>query len=310
MTKARVGVLISGRGSNMAALLYASRQPDCPYEIALVASNDPEAPGLALAAAEGIATFARTHKGLKRAEFDAIIDAELRAADIGHVALAGYMRLLSQEFVAGWEGRMINIHPSLLPKYQGLDTHQRALEAGDTVSGCTVHIVTTELDDGPSLGQTEVAILPGDTPETLAARILIAEHQLYPAVLAQFVSGTVSPHVLLERVRAACLDLPETSEKVSHGIPAFAVAGKMFAYFRNNHHGDGMVSLCLKTTGREEQDMLIENDPDLFSWPAYLGPSGWIAMRLDQPSLDWTHVEDRIFKSWRLAAPRKLADVL
>lgn len=186
--KARVAVLISGHGSNMAALVYAAKRADCPYEIVLVASNDPEAQGLEFARAEGIATFGHSHKGLKRAEFDAIIDAELRKAQAEYVALAGYMRLLSPEFVAGWAGKMLNIHPSLLPKYKGLHTHERALEAGDTHGGCSVHIVTAELDDGPVLGQTEVAILPGDTADTLAARVLIAEHQLYSRVLADFVS--------------------------------------------------------------------------------------------------------------------------
>ncbi len=185
--KARVAVLISGRGSNMAALVYAAKAQDCPYEIVLVASNDPEAAGLEFARAEGIATFAHSHKGLKRAEFDAIIDAELRKAGADYVALAGYMRLLSAEFVASWAGRMLNIHPSLLPKYKGLHTHERALADGDRHGGCSVHIVTAELDDGPVLGQTEVAILPGDTPDTLAARVLIAEHQLYSRVLADFV---------------------------------------------------------------------------------------------------------------------------
>jgi formyltetrahydrofolate-dependent phosphoribosylglycinamide formyltransferase len=186
-TKARIGVLISGRGSNMAALLYAAKRADCPYEIVLVAANDPDAKGLQLAAAEGIATFAQSHKGMKRAEFDAIIDGELRNAGVEYVALAGYMRLLSPEFVQGWANRMINIHPSLLPAYKGLHTHERALEAGDKMGGCSVHVVTAELDDGPVLGQTEVAILPGDTPDTLAERVLIAEHQLYSRVLADFV---------------------------------------------------------------------------------------------------------------------------
>jgi phosphoribosylglycinamide formyltransferase 1 len=188
MQKAKVGVLISGRGSNMAALLYAAKHPSCPYELVLVAANDPQAPGLTLAEAEGIPTFAQSHKGLKRAEFDQIIDAQLRKAGAEYVALAGYMRLLSPEFVGGWEGRMLNIHPSLLPKYKGLDTHQKALDAGDSHAGCSVHVVTSELDGGPVLAQTEVAILPGDTADSLAARILIAEHQLYSRTLADFVT--------------------------------------------------------------------------------------------------------------------------
>ncbi|MCB2013739.1 MAG: phosphoribosylglycinamide formyltransferase [Sphingobium sp.] len=189
MSKAKVAILISGRGSNMAALVYAAKAADCPYEVVLVASNDPEAAGLDFARAEGIATFAHSHKGMKRAEFDAIIDAEIRKAGANYIALAGYMRLLSPEFVSGWENRMLNIHPSLLPKYKGLHTHERAIEAGDTHGGCSVHIVTAELDDGPVLGQTEVAIIPGDTPDDLAARVLIAEHQLYSRVLADWVNN-------------------------------------------------------------------------------------------------------------------------
>ena len=188
MAKAKVAVLISGRGSNMAALVYAAKAADCPYEVVLVASNDPEAAGLGFARAEGIATFGHSHKGLKRAEFDAIINAEIQKSGADTIALAGYMRLLSPEFVSQWEGRMLNIHPSLLPKYKGLHTHERAIEAGDAYGGCSVHIVTAELDDGPVLGQTQVAILPGDTPDDLAARTLIAEHQLYSRVLAEYVS--------------------------------------------------------------------------------------------------------------------------
>lgn len=185
--KAKVAVLISGRGSNMAALVYAAKRPDCPFQVVLVASNDPDAQGLAFAEAEGIATFALFHKGMKRAEFDALIDAEIRKSGAQYVALAGYMRLLSPEFVEQWAGRMLNIHPSLLPKYKGLHTHERALAAGDKVAGCSVHLVTAELDDGPVLGQIEVAVLPGDTPDSLAARTLIAEHQLYSRVLADYV---------------------------------------------------------------------------------------------------------------------------
>lgn len=186
--KARVAVLISGRGSNMAALLYAGRLPDASYEIVLVASNDPDAAGLALARAEGIATFALSHKGLTRAEHDAAMDAAIRQAGAEYVALAGYMRILGEEFVARWQGRALNIHPSLLPKYPGLDTHERAIAAGDRVAGVSVHLVTPELDAGEILGQIEVAILPGDTPDTLAARVLSAEHQLYPRTLGDYVS--------------------------------------------------------------------------------------------------------------------------
>lgn len=187
--RARVGVLISGRGSNMAALLYASRAADCPYEIVLVAANVTDAPGLVLAAAEGVPTFARSHRGIDRAAFDAMIDAELTRAGVTHVVLAGYMRLLSDAFVAKWHGRALNIHPSLLPAHKGLHVHEGVLAAGEAVTGCTVHLVTPALDDGPILGQTRVAVLPGDTVTTLAERVRYAEHQLYPRVLAGFVAS-------------------------------------------------------------------------------------------------------------------------
>ena len=193
MERAKVAVLISGSGTNMAALLYASRQADAPYEIVLVASNDPAAGGLKLAAAEGVATFALSHKGMKRADHDAAMDAAIRASGADYVALAGYMRILTPDFVAGWAGRMVNIHPSLLPKYTGLHTHDRALNAGDSHGGCTVHLVTADLDEGPILGQTAVAIIPGDTADTLAGRVLIAEHQLYSRCLGALVSSGRAP---------------------------------------------------------------------------------------------------------------------
>ena len=187
--RAKVAVLISGSGTNMAALLYASRAEDCPYEIVLVASNKAEASGLKLAEAEGVATFVLSHKGMERLDHDMAMDAAIRASGARYVALAGYMRIVTPEFVGRWEGRMLNIHPSLLPKYPGLHTHERALEAGDSHAGCTVHLVTAELDDGPMLGQTKVAVLPGDTPDSLAARVLIAEHQLYSRCLARLVTA-------------------------------------------------------------------------------------------------------------------------
>lgn len=187
--RARVAVLISGSGTNMAALLTAAKADGCPYEIVFVGSNKPEAAGLKLAAAEGVATWAQSHKGHSREEFDALVDAQLRASGAEYVALAGYMRILSEGFVRGWEGRMLNIHPSLLPLYKGLHTHQRALDAGDSHGGCSVHVVTAELDDGPVLGQTPVAIIPDDTVASLAARVLVAEHELYPAMLAKFIGS-------------------------------------------------------------------------------------------------------------------------
>ncbi len=306
--RARIGVLISGRGSNMAALLYASRAPDCPYEIALVASNVPDTPGLALAAAEGVATFARDHRGLTRAAFDALIDAELDRAGVTHVALAGYMRLLSDAFVAKWHGRLVNIHPSLLPLHKGLGVHEAVLVAGETISGCTVHLVTPELDDGPALGQTRVAVLPGDTPDSLAARILIAEHQLYPRVLADLVTSATRPEAILDRIRSLALALPAAEEKLSHGSPGFFVrGGKFFAYFSFDHHHDGVTGLLVKASGVEEQAMLIDRDPELYYRPAYLGPSGWIGIRLDGGAVDWPHIEDWLARSWRASAPKRLA---
>ncbi|WP_294301932.1 phosphoribosylglycinamide formyltransferase [uncultured Sphingomonas sp.] len=177
----RVGILISGRGSNMQSLVRGSGDA---YRVVLVASDKPDAAGLAWAADQGIATF--THPG-KRGEREAAFDAALRAAGVEVIALAGYMRLLSDDFVTRWAGRILNIHPSLLPLYKGLDTHARAIAAGDTEAGCSVHVVTEELDAGEVLGQARVPILPGDTADSLAERVLGVEHSLYPKILAEFV---------------------------------------------------------------------------------------------------------------------------
>ncbi|MBW6529281.1 phosphoribosylglycinamide formyltransferase [Sphingomonas citri] len=180
----RVAVLVSGRGSNMRSLAAAAGDA---YEIALVASDKPEAAGLAWAREQGLATFALSPRGIGKPAYEAALDAALREAGVEVIALAGYMRLLSDDLVTRWRGRIINIHPSLLPKYKGLDTHARAIAAGDAVAGCSVHVVTEELDGGAVLGQAEVPIEPGDTPDTLAERVLSAEHRLYPEVLARFV---------------------------------------------------------------------------------------------------------------------------
>ncbi len=179
----RVGILISGRGSNMRALVEQAHH----YEVVLVASNKPGAPGLDWARDNGLATWARDSKGVEREEYDRIVSAALEEQGVGTIALAGFMRILSPWFVRQWSGRIINIHPSLLPKYRGLDTHARAIEAGDDASGCSVHIVTDELDSGEVLGQAEVPIESSDTPATLERRVLGAEHRLYPAVLNEFV---------------------------------------------------------------------------------------------------------------------------
>jgi len=193
MARRRVGILISGRGSNMMSLVEASRAPDSAYEVALVASDKPEAPGLAWARDNGVTTFAQSPKGMPKAEYEAIIDKALRDAGVEAIALAGYMRLLSDDFVARWHGKVINIHPSLLPKYKGLDTHARAIEAGDSHGGASVHIVTEELDGGEVLGQAEVPIFPDDTPESLAERVLKEEHRLYPKTLAEFLCRSAPP---------------------------------------------------------------------------------------------------------------------
>lgn len=185
--RAKVGILISGRGSNMQSLVAASRAADAGYDVALVASDKPEAAGLAWAAEQGIATFALSPKGIGKPAYEAAIDQALRDAGVEVIALAGYMRLLSGDFVARWRGRIVNIHPSLLPLYKGLDTHARAIAAGDAKAGCSVHIVTEELDDGEVLGQAEVPILSGDDATALAARVLVEEHRLYPQVLTEFV---------------------------------------------------------------------------------------------------------------------------
>lgn len=184
----RVAVLISGRGSNMQALLDA-QQSD--YEIVLVVSNVPGAGGLDVARERGVEAIAIDHKpfGKDREAFERAMDAELRQRNIDIIALAGFMRVLTPFFVRAWAGKLINIHPSLLPKYPGTETHKRALEAADSETGCSVHIVTEGVDEGPVLGQARVPILAGDTPETIAARVLIAEHKLYPEALARFARG-------------------------------------------------------------------------------------------------------------------------
>lgn len=190
----RVAILISGGGSNMMALCRSMSEGH-PARAVLVASNDPAAGGLDRARAMGIPTVAVDHRrfGADRAAFEAALLSPILEARPDILCLAGFMRILSPGFVERFAGRMLNIHPSLLPKYPGLDTHQRALAAGDAEAGCTVHEVTADLDAGPILGQARVPILPGDTPETLAARVLVQEHRLYPAVLRRFAAGDRRP---------------------------------------------------------------------------------------------------------------------
>ena len=185
MTKARTAILISGRGSNMMALVEAARAADYPAEIVCVVSNRADAKGLDFAATNGIATQVIDHKAFATREaFEAALDAYLRSMNVEAIALAGFMRVLTGDFISGWDGRMINIHPSLLPAYKGLHTHERAIADGARVHGCSVHLVTPELDGGPVLLQAEVPVLPDDTPDSLAARVLKEEHRIYPEALA------------------------------------------------------------------------------------------------------------------------------
>jgi phosphoribosylglycinamide formyltransferase-1 len=173
----------------MAALLDAALAPDCPHDIALVFSNVADAEGLAIARARGVATATLDHRGQDRATFDGSVDGLLKEAGISHVALAGYMRMLSPGFVAAWQGRMINVHPSLLPSFPGLDTHARALAAGVRIHGCTVHFVTDDLDGGPIIAQAAVTVRDDDSVESLAARVLAEEHDIYPPALTALTAG-------------------------------------------------------------------------------------------------------------------------
>ncbi len=190
----RVGILISGRGSDAMALIRAAQDADYPAEIVLVLSNRPEAAGLEKAAQEGIDTCAIDHRlfGKNREAHERAVDAALHEAGVEFVALAGYMRILTPFLVEAWSGRMINVHPALLPAFTGLNTHQRALDAGVKLHGCSVHWVTHGVDEGPLIGQAAVPVLPGDDEERLAARVLAAEHRLYPVCLAAAVSGAAA----------------------------------------------------------------------------------------------------------------------
>jgi phosphoribosylglycinamide formyltransferase 1 len=187
----RVAVLISGRGSNMTALIEAAKDPTYPAEIALVVSNNPEAGGLARAQAAGIPIAVVDHRpfGKDRESFERALQAKLDENRIELVCLAGFMRLLTARFTTAWQGRMINIHPALLPAFRGLDTHARALAAGAATHGATVHFVVPEMDAGPIIAQASVPVLPGDTAESLAARVLTVEHEIYPAALRALAEG-------------------------------------------------------------------------------------------------------------------------
>ncbi|MDP9422212.1 MAG: phosphoribosylglycinamide formyltransferase [Pseudomonadota bacterium] len=311
--RSRVAVLISGRGSNMAALIYAARTDDCPYEVALVTGDKPGAPGLALAEAEGIAVVPLDAAKLGTGYWGAL-DKALEGAGVDLVALAGFMRIIPDDFLARWEGRIINIHPSLLPKHKGLGTHQACLTAGDKCSGATVHLVTPDLDSGDILGQIEVAVLPNDTPETLAERVLIAEHQLYPRVVSQYLGRTRDFDWITSKVGELALALPETRFQTSHGSPGWKVgsqsSGKFFAIMWNRHHGEESVGLLVKCSGQDEMAQLIEAEPNLYFRPAYYGPSDWIGIKLDRPRVDWDHVTQWLQRSWLAVAPPRLTKLM
>jgi phosphoribosylglycinamide formyltransferase-1 len=204
----RTAILISGRGSNMASLIEAARRPDYPAQIALVLSNRPDAPGLAAAKAQGIATAAVDHKiYVGRDAFEGSLQAMLEAHRIEFICLAGFMRILTERFVERWRGRMINIHPALLPAFKGLHTHERALAEGVKIHGCTVHYVIPEMDAGPIIAQAAVPVLDSDTPETLAARVLAQEHVIYPLALALAAGGQA--RIDGQRVRSAAPNAPD-----------------------------------------------------------------------------------------------------
>jgi phosphoribosylglycinamide formyltransferase-1 len=311
--RSRIAVLMSGRGSNTAALIYAARADDCPYEVALVTGDKPDAHGLDVARAEGIPVTALDAKALGPAYWDNLQQL-LEEADIDLVALAGFMRIIPDQFLARWEGRMVNIHPSLLPKYKGLKSHQACLAAGDKVSGATVHLVTADLDNGEILGQVEVAVLPDDTPDTLAERVLIAEHQLYPRLISQFLSRTRDFDWITQRVGELALALPESSFQTSHGSPGWKVgsksSSKFFAIMWNRHHGEEAVGVLVKCSGQDEMAQLIEAEPELYFRPAYYGPSDWIGIKLDRPRVDWDHVAGWLQRSWQAMAPPRLTKLL
>lgn len=313
MDKARVAILASGRGSNMAALIYAARAEDCPYEVALVTGDKPAAPALALAAAEGIRVEHLDSAALGPHYWTAL-EETLKQAAIDTVALAGFMKIIPADLVERWAGRIVNIHPSLLPKYPGLGSHRSTLSNGDSVAGATVHIVTREVDRGAILGQVEVAVLPGDTAETLEARVLIAEHQLYPRVLADFVSRPFDAEWIEARVDSLAKSFDEVGRKTSHGSPGWSVGGekngKLFAILADRHHGEDAVGLLVRASGPDEMSGLIEAQPDIYYWPKYYGASGWLGLKLNRRDVDWDQVRDWLERSWRASAPARLTRLL
>ena len=313
MDKARVAILVSGRGSNMAALIYASRAGDSPYEVALVTGDKPHAPGLAVAEAEEVSVVRLDSKSLGGGFWDSL-QSTLEKCGIDFIALAGFMKILPADFVARWAGQIVNIHPSLLPKYKGLHTHQTAIDNGDGKTGATVHLVTPEVDSGEILGQVEVAIMTGDTAESLEARVLIAEHQLYPKVLGEYVSRPFDAGWIEAKVDALATRFAEVGRKTSHGSPGWSVggekSGKLFAIIADHHHGEDSIGLLVKASGPDEMAGLIEAQPDVYYRPKYYGASGWLGLKLNRRDVDWDQVSDWLERSWRACAPKRLTRLM
>ncbi len=311
--RARVAVLMSGRGSNMAALLYAAKADDCAFEVVLVSGDRPDAPGFTIAEAEGVAVTRLDLKALGHRYWETL-EKTLIEAKVDLVALAGFMRIIPADFVERWSGRMINIHPSLLPKYKGLHTHQSAIDHGDTMTGATVHLVTPDVDLGEILGQVEVAILPGEDAANLDARVLIAEHQLYPRILDRYAARPFDVGWINAQVDALARKLPEVSRKTSHGSPGWQVggekSGKLFAIIADRHHGEDAVGLLVKASGVDEMTGLIEAQPDNYYWPKYYGASGWLGLKLNRRDVDWDQVSDWLARSWRSRAPKRLTRLM
>lgn len=296
----------------MAALIYAARADDCPYEVALVSGDKPSAYGLEVARAEGVRVEPLDARALGQDYWNRLQQA-LGRANVDLIALAGFMRIIPANFLKRWDGRILNIHPSLLPKHKGLKTHEACLAAGDKVSGASVHLVTPDLDSGEVLGQVEVAVLPSDTPETLAERVLIAEHQLYPRILAEYAARPFDAGWIESQVDALAGQLPEVGRKTSHGSPGWSVGGekgKLFAIIADHHHGEEAVGLLVKASGPDEMTGLIEAQPDIYYWPKYYGATGWLGIKLNRRDVDWDQVREWLERSWRACAPPRLTKLM
>jgi len=278
----------------------------------LVTGDRPDAPALALAEAEGVRVARLPRPTAKdKSQFFESLNNALEEANVDLIALAGFMRIIPADFVERWHGRILNIHPSLLPKYKGLGTHAAVLAAGDASTGATVHLVSSELDSGETLGQVEVAVLPGDDAQSLAERVLIAEHQLYPRILSEYAARPFNSQWIEARVDELARELPEVGRKTSHGSPGWSVGGekgKLFAILADHHHGEEAVGLLIKASGPDEMSGLIEAQPDIYYWPKYYGASGWLGIKLNRRDVDWLWVGEWLQRSWELAAPRRLLE--